>query len=302
MHPLSKVRTIKVLRTPDDRFIGLPSFGFKPHYAEVRGTRVHYVDEGSGETVLLLHGEPTWGFMFRKVVHELRKHHRVVALDFVGFGRSDKFPKVKDYSFHMHLRTLERFIEHLDLKDITLVVHDWGGLIGLSALGRQPNLFKRVVILNTALPTGETQPSVVFRLWRWFVRWSPWIKASTVVAWGCRKSPDQAVRSAYDAPYPSREYLAGVRAWPLLMPTKPTDAGVAEMQKAHEVLKNWRKPAFVLFSDGDPIFPGAGKNFRELIPTAKDQPETIIRKAGHFLLEDRGEEVAQHISAFIQRS
>lgn len=296
------MRTIKVLRTPDDRFIGMPHYGFKSHYAEVRGTRIHYVDEGQGETVLMLHGEPTWGFMYRKAVHELRKTNRVIVPDFVGFGRSDKFPRVKDYSLTMHLRTIERFIEHLGLCDITLVVHDWGGLIGLSALGRQPDLFKRVVILNTGLPTGDKKPALAFRLWRFFVRWSPWIKASSVVSWGCRKPIDLSIKSAYDAPFPSRHYLAGVRAWPLLVPTKPTDPGVAELVKAKEVLKNWNKPAFVLFSDGDPIFPGAGRSFRQLIPTANDQPETIIHKAGHFLMEDRGDEVAQHIAAFIKRT
>ena len=291
-----------MLRTPEDRFYGLPDYPYDPNYVEINGGRMHYLDEGKGEVILCLHGEPTWSFLYRKMVAPLKRNYRVIAPDFFGFGRSDKFTKVKDYSFYMHYRTLIRLIEKLELKDITLVVQDWGGLIGLSVLGKHPELFKRVVIMNTSLPLGNKSMPFSFKLWRAFSKYWPTFPVSKVIKMGTHRTPQERVFAGYEAPFVNEKFKAGARAWPQLVPTHPKADGVRQMKRAREILKTWEKPALIMFSDRDPITKGADKWFRENIPSAKNEPEIIIKNAGHFLQEDKGDLIAEHIHDFIQRS
>lgn len=293
---------IEMIRTQDSRFIGLPEFPYKPNYVEINAGRLHYVDEGEGEVVLCLHGEPSWSYLYRKMIPLLSKHYRVIAPDFFGFGRSDKFTKQKDYSFNMHYQTLIKFIEKTELKDITLVVQDWGGLIGLSVLGKYPDLFKRVVIMNTSLPVGNRPMPLPFKLWRLFSKYWPSFPVGKIIQKGSYKKMEKLVVDAYEAPFPDKRYLAGARVWPSLVPSKSTDKGVRQMKRAREALKTWSKPAFVLFSANDPITRGADRWFKRNIPTAKNEPDIIIENAGHFLQEDQGKRLAEHIHNFILRS
>lgn len=293
-----------VIRTPDECFDNLPDFPFMSRFVEINGLRVHYVDEGKGEIILCLHGEPTWSFLYRKMIPILSVKHRVIAMDFIGFGRSDKFTKQELYTFQMHRDTLIGFIDSLSLDQITLVVHDWGGMIGLRLASEQPDRFARLVIMNTALPTGEVQLPEEFHIWRTLVKNSPSFPIEQVmrmgVVHGDRISPE--VIAAYKAPFPDKSYTAGAIAWPLLVPVHPDDPGASEMRQTLEALSKWNKPVLVMFSNEDPITRGVDVFFRNLIPTAKNQPEVVIKDAGHFLQEEKGEEIAQHILDFIARS
>jgi haloalkane dehalogenase len=293
-----------VIHTPDERFANLPDFPFSPHYVEVNGLRIHYVDEGQGETILCLHGEPTWSFLYHNMIPMLSPAHRVVAMDFVGFGRSDKFTERDDYTFHMHRDTLAGFVEALALEQITLVVQDWGGLIGLTLASQMPERFARLVIMNTGLPTGDRPTGEAFLRWRQFVERVPDLPIGRVIRMGMAHGDQIApeVIAAYEAPFPDASYKAGATAWPLLVPIHPDDPGAAEMRQAQKVLSRWNKPALVMFSDSDPITRGGDRLFRALIPTAKDQPEIVIRDAGHFLQEEKGKEIARHILDFIART
>ncbi|MEO6892737.1 MAG: haloalkane dehalogenase [Ktedonobacteraceae bacterium] len=291
-----------VLRTPDKRFENLPDFPYQPHYVEVNGLRVHYLDEGRGEVTLCLHGEPSWSFLYRKMIPTLSRKQRVIAPDFIGFGRSDKLTERGDYSFQMHSATLVGFIQALGLEGITLVVQDWGGLIGLPVATWLPENFARLVIMNTGLPTGEEPMSKAFMRWRGFAASSPDLSISKSIVTGLvhRDQVAPGVIEAYESPFPDVSYKAGAMAWPLLVPIHPDDPGAAEMRQAREGLSHWQKPALVMFSDGDPITRGGEHFFRALIPTAKQQPELVIKDAGHFLQEEKGEEIAQHIAKFIE--
>jgi haloalkane dehalogenase len=293
-----------VIRTPDERFSQLPDFSFAPYYIEVNGMRIHYVDEGKGETILCLHGEPSWSFLYRKMITAMSKQHRVMAMDFVGFGRSDKFTEREAYTFKMHLDTLMGFIKAMDLEQITVVVQDWGGLIGLAAVTHMPERFARLVIMNTGLPTGKRKPNEAFLAWRSYTETHPDMEVGQSILGGMAH-PEKITReivAAYEAPFPEVAYKAGAAVWPLLVPISPDDPASAEMRHAREVLSRWDKPALVMFSDKDPITGGGDKFFRSLIPTAKDQPEIIIKDAGHFLQEEKGEEISHHILDFIKRT
>ena len=293
---------IELLRTPDERFYGLPGYPYDPNYMEINGGRFHYLDEGEGEVILCLHGHPTWSYAYRKMVPILKKNYRVVAPDFFGFGRSDKFTRHKDYSFYLHYRSLIHFLEKTELKDITLVVQDWGGLIGLSVLGKHPELFKRVVFMNTSLPIGEEWTSIKFRLWRAFVRFWPKFPIRNVIKWGTYRTPQAQALGGYEAPYPDEKYKAGLRIMPSLVPTSTSDQGVRQLKRARKVLSTWDKPAIVMFSEHDHVNKGAEQWFRENVPTVNNEPEIIIERAGHFLQEDQGKKIAEHIHEFIQRS
>ncbi|MBI1288249.1 MAG: alpha/beta fold hydrolase [Flavobacteriales bacterium] len=293
---------MEMLRTPDERFYGLPGYPYDPHYVEINGGRFHYLDEGQGEVILCLHGHPTWSYSYRKLIPLLKKNYRVIAPDLFGFGRSDKFTRQKDYSFYMHYRTLIRFIEKTELKDITLVVQDWGGLLGLSVLGKYPELFKRVVFMNTSVPIGEERVSLKFRLWRLFARLYPNFPVRNVIKWGTYRTPQLQALGGYEAPFPDEKYKAALRITPSLVPTGSSDDGVRQLKRARKVLSAWDKPAIVMFSDSDHVNRGADKWFRENVPTVKNEPEIIIERAGHFLTEDRGKEIADHIHDFIVRS
>ena len=295
---------MSVIRTPDERFTSLPDFPYSPHYVDIKEMRVHYVDEGKGETILCLHGEPSWSFLYRKMIKILSVRHRVVAMDFIGFGRSDKFTEREEYTVQMHKETLKDFIRALNLERITVVVQDWGGLIGLAVVADMPEWFTRLVIMNTGLPTGKGKPSEGFLAWRSFVETHPDLPIGQSMVRGMAhpEKITKEVEAAYEAPFPDVSFKAGASAWPLMVPISPDDAAVAEMRHAREVLSKWNKPALVMFSDKDPITAGGDKFFRSLIPTAKEQPEIVIKDAGHFLQEEKAEEISQYIQDFITRT
>lgn len=294
-----------ILRTPDEQFENLPDYNFAPNYVQLGDTRMHYVDEGQGDEVILcLHGEPTWSYLYRYIIPPLAEHYRVVAPDMIGFGKSDKYAELDAYSYQMHYDTLVGFIEALDLTNITLICQDWGGLLGLTIAANHSQRFARLVVLNTFLPTGEETPSDAFKQWRAFAKKIGTkiqvgnLIASTITQY--KLSAD--IITAYDAPYPDDSYKAGAAIFPLLVPMSPDDPGASEMKVARQTLSQWQKPVLVMFSDGDPILGGAVKFFRRLFPTENDQPEITIKGAGHFLQEEKGAEIAGHVHEFIQRT
>jgi haloalkane dehalogenase len=300
-------------RTPDDRFDDLPDFPYPPNYVTVRpeaagvDLRMHYVDTGDASeesTILCLHGEPTWSFLYRHVIPPLQTSHRVVAPDFPGFGRSDKLTEPDAYSFDLHYQALEQFVEALGLTDVTLVVQDWGGLLGLTYAARTPERIARLVVLNTFLPTGEEEKSTGFLAWRRFVQNTPDFPVSEVVRRGLSDATalSDAEAAAYDAPFPTAASKAGAVAWPLLVPMSPDDPVADVMRDTRQRLSTWDRPAFVLFAPDDPILGGAADFFRSLLPTASDQPATTIDGASHFLQEERGPEIAEHILDFLHRT
>jgi haloalkane dehalogenase len=292
-----------VIRTPDERFQNLPDFPFLPHYININGLRIHYLDEGEGQVILCLHGEPSWSYLYRKMIPILSSKHRVLAMDFVGFGRSDKFTERSEYSFQMHHDIIIQFIRALKLEQITLVVQDWGGLLGLTVASEMPELFARLVIMNTGLPTGDEPMGKGFMRWREFASNSPDLPVGLVIQNGTAdRTLKPEIVAAYESPFPDVTYKAGAIIFPLLVPLSPDDPGAAEMRKAREVLSHWQKPVLVMFSEKDPITRGGDLFFRSLIPSAKDQPEIVIHDAGHFLQEDKGEEIAEHLVDFIART
>lgn len=294
-----------VLRTPDDRFDNLPAYDFQPNYLQVGDTRLHYVDEGAGgETILCLHGEPTWSYLYRHMIPPLAARYRVVAPDMIGFGKSDKYADEDAYSYHMHYEKLLGLVEALALRNITLVCQDWGGLLGLALAANEGHRFARLVVLNTFLPTGEEKISEAFLQWRAFSqKIGRRMQVGRLIAQTITQYElPNVIVAAYDAPYPDESYKAGAAVFPSLVPISPDMPGAAEMRAARESLASWPKPVQVMFSDGDPILGGADKFFRRLFPTAKDQPQITIRGAGHFLQEEKGAEIAANIIAFIERA
>ncbi len=292
-----------LLRTPEDAFDGLPAYGFEPNYVEVGEPRMAYVDVGAGdETFLCLHGEPTWGFLYRKLVPTLRDEGRVIVPDAIGFGRSDKFDDPAAYTFDLHYDALVDFIETLDLDGVTVIGQDWGGILGLTAAAEYPGRVERLVPMNTGLPDGSADMPEIWHEFREFIETVEELRIARIVENGCLADLDEGVLAAYDAPFPTEAAKAGARAWPGLVPLSPDDPGADRVGAARDRLSDWDRPAFVLFSDSDPITGPAREDLMSLLPTATEQPDTWIEGAGHFLQEDAGERVAEEIVKFVRRS
>ncbi|WP_240204608.1 haloalkane dehalogenase [Streptomyces actuosus] len=299
------------MRTPDERFNDLPGYPFAPAYVDVaagdgsgRTLRVHYVDEGdgsSGETVLLLHGQPSWSYLYRHMIPALgQAGHRCVAPDLIGFGRSDKPAARSDYTYQRHVDWMrEALFYRLDLRDITLVCQDWGGLIGLRLVAEHPDRFARVVVANTFLPAGDGEPSKAFLKWREFSQNTPDLRVGDIVNSGCRSDLSPAVTAAYDAPFPDDSFKAGARRFPMLVPISPDDPASGPNREAWQALQRFDKPFLCAFSDQDPITGGLDRIFRERVPGARGQQHITIKDGGHFLQEDRGSELAEIVNRFI---
>jgi haloalkane dehalogenase len=299
---------VQILRTPDERFANLPDFPFAPHYIEIPdgdgGTlRVHYLDEGprDGQTVVLMHGEPSWSFLYRKMIPVLvRAAFRVVAPDLVGFGRSDKPASRSDYTYARHVAWMKAvLIDGLKLEGATLFGQDWGGLVGMRVLAENISHFKRLVVGNTGLPTGDATPSEAFMQWQKFSQESPRFPIGTIVSNGCATRPSPEVAAAYDAPFPNDTYKEGARIFPSLVPTRPDDPASDANRKAWAVLEQWGGPVLCAFSDKDAVTAGGEKPFLRL-PGAQGQAHVTVAGGGHFLQEDRGEELAGIIVRFIE--
>jgi haloalkane dehalogenase len=293
-----------VLRTPDDRFASLPDFPFAPHYASTAdGLRVHYLDEGPREAapVLLLHGEPSWSFLYRKMIPVLTAAgHRCIAPDLVGFGRSDKPAERSAYSYESLVRWMSDVVfGELDLGDITFFGQDWGGLVGLRLVAADPDRFARVVVANTGLPTGEGKPTDAFLAWQKFALETDNFPVGRIIGGGCATPPGDAVVAAYDAPFPEEDYKVAARVLPSLVPTSPDDPAHDANVAAWEVLAKFERPFLCAFSDGDPITKGGERAFLRSVPGTNGQPHTTIEGGGHFLQEDKGEQLAQVINDFI---
>jgi haloalkane dehalogenase len=296
---------MKLLRTPDERFKGLPGYPFKPHYAEIDGVRIHYVDEGHNEreTVLMMHGEPSWSYLYRKMIPIVVKSgYRVIAPDLVGFGKSDKPGEMSDYSYQKHVSWMTGLIKSLDLKNMTLVCQDWGGLIGLRIAAENEERFKRICASNTGLPTGGGKLSEAFLAWREYSQKTPDFNIGEIINRACMNTLASEVIAAYDAPFPDDSYKAGARIFPTLVPIAPDDPAVPANLKACEVFSRWQKPFLTAFSDSDPITRGGDAYFQKTIPGTKGMKHTTIRNAGHFVQEDKGEEWAQIIVEFIREN
>ncbi len=293
---------MKFVRTPDSRFEGLPDFPFAPHYAEVGdGLRMHYLDEGprQGPVVLLLHGEPTWSYLYRKMIPVLVKAGlRAVAPDLIGFGRSDKPVDPAEYTYARHVGWARSLISGLGLTGLTLFAQDWGSLVGLRLAAEEGERFARLIIANGYLPTAMAKPNRAFRLWRAFARYSPVFPIGRIVASGCVVKPSVAERAAYDAPFPSREYLAGARIFPALVPTDAHDPAVPANRAAWAALGKWDKPFLTLFGKNDPILGRADVPLQHHVPGAKGQPHERFW-GGHFVQEDRGAYLAERTVAWL---
>lgn len=294
---------MKALRTPEDRFANLPDFPFAPHYVEVGdGLRMHCLDEGprDGRVVLLLHGEPTWSYLYRKMIPVLTAAGlRAIAPDLIGFGRSDKPVNRADYSYAAEVEWTKRFVEALDLRDVTLFVQDWGSLIGLRLAMEHQHRFARIVVANGFLPTADRPANRAFKLWRGFAKWAPVFPTGRIVASGCVVKPSAAERAAYDAPFPSRAYQAGARVLPALVPTEPNDPAVPANRAAWDALGKWEKPFLTLFGKNDPILGRADAALQGLVPGAKGQPHERFW-GGHFVQEDRGGYLAERVVAWLR--
>jgi haloalkane dehalogenase len=286
-----------VLRTPDERFADLPEFPFEPRYTTAAdGLRIAHVEVGEGRPVLLMHGEPSWSFLYRHVMPVLAEAGcRAIAPDLVGFGRSDKPTRQEDYTYGRHVSWMSSWLEAVDLTDAVLFGQDWGGLIGLRLVAAHPERFSAVVVGNTGLPTGDQRMSEAFLQWREFSRSAAAFDVGRVIQNGTMTELGDDVVAAYDAPFPDDRYLAGARVFPSLVPITPDDPAAADQRAAWAVLATWDKPFSTAFSDADPVTAGGERPFRKLVPGAARSPHRTIGGAGHFLQEDAPREVAEAI-------
>lgn len=297
--------TKNILRTPDKRFENLPGYDFEPNYLEVDGMRVHYIDEGpkDGEIVLMLHGEPTWCYLYRKMIPIFANAgYRAIAPDLIGFGRSDKPSTPKAHSYNKQVGWMADWMQQLDLKNITLVCQDWGSLIGLRLVGEHPERFARVLLTNGGLPTGDHEMPRAFKIWQRFSKITPILPIGRLMQYATRNELPADVISAYKAPFPRRSYTAAARIYPSYVPTRPDDPASAPNRAAWEVLKKFDKPFVTAFASGDPITKGGDRVFQKLVPGAQNQAHTTIRGASHFIQEDKGEELAEFTIAFMHKN
>jgi len=298
------------VRTPDDRFVGLPDYDFEPHYVDIDDTeggslRVHYIDEGdpADPIVVLMHGEPSWCYLYRNVVGPLVDAGcRVIAPDLVGFGRSDKPTQQGDHTYARHVNWMTRvLIDHLNINDAVMFGQDWGGLIGLRVVAEAPDRFAALVVANTGLPTGHGRLSDAFLQWQTFARETASFPVGAIINGGCTSDLPAEVIAAYDAPFPDDAYTAGARVLPSLVPSSPDDPASADNIAAWEVLERFERPVATAFSDADPITAGGDAPFRSRIPGAAQAPHITIAGGGHFLQEDRPGEVAAAILQVVSR-
>src|ERR1700761_1212264 len=295
---------MRVLRTPEERFSGLPDFGYEPRYADVGGLRLAYVEAGppAGQPVLLLHGEPSWSFLYRKVIPvRAGAGLRAIAPDLIGFGRSDKPAEVADHTYARHVEWIRALaFDALGLSGVTLVGQDWGGLIGLRLVAEHPGRFARVVAANTGLPTGDVPMPDVWHRFREVRRTAPALSVSRLVQSGCRTTLTPEVLAAYEAPFPDPSYAAAVRAMPELIPTTPDDPASEANRAAWRQLAAWDKPFLVAFSDRDPITGAMAPVLKDTVPGAAGLEHPVIEGAGHFLQEDAGERLGAVIAEFVR--
>ena len=296
-----------VLRTPDDRFENLPGFPFEPHYTEIVDAdlgrlRIHYIDEGPahGPVVLCLHGEPTWSYLYRKMIPIFADAgFRTLAPDLVGFGRSDKPSERSDYTYAKHVRWMTDWLVSMGLCDVTLLGQDWGGLIGLRMVAELPERFARFSLSNTALPTGDHAINKAFHRWREFSQEDPEFDAGYIVNLFDHGDLTEGEAEAYRAPFPSEDYKAGARQFPTLVPTRPDDPAVPANRAAWKVLTEWHKPALMCFSDADPIMAGGDKPFLKQVPGTRNQPH-ITLQGRHFIQEEDGEAWARAVVDWVR--
>ncbi len=295
---------MKLLRTPDERFENIPDFPYEPHYIMVDGIRIHYVDEGSNdeEVILLMHGEPSWSFLYRYMIPPLVKEgFRVVAPDLIGFGRSDKPSEQSDYTYRRQVEWMTKWMVSLDLQNITLFCQDWGANIGLRMAIENQDRFKRIVLSNGTLPAYKgLPPDHPFKRWVELSRTTPALPIKMILQSATTTKLSREILKAYAAPFPDESYKAGARILPSLVPISTDDPEHEANKKALEQFKQWKKPFLTAFSDGDPITKGADKWWKEVVPGAKGQNHTTIKDANHMLQEDKGPELAEVIINFIK--
>lgn len=291
------------MRTPDDRFLDLPDFNFAPHYVTVRdGLRMHYLDEGPPEAapILLMHGEPTWCYLYRHMIPPLRDAgHRVLAPDLIGFGRSDKPTARDDYTYQSHVDWMSDWLIRLDLSGITLFCQDWGGLIGLRLLADMPDRFARLIVANTALPTGDQPMNAAFHAWRAYSQEVEMFNAGRIVHGGTTTKLTEDEVAAYNAPFPDASYQAGARQFPMLVPDSPDDPAAQPNRAAWQVLRNLDIPTLTLFGADDRIMSGIDRVFQKHMPGAQGHPHTVLPNAGHFLQEDVADDLVDAMLSFI---
>lgn len=295
---------MKILTTPDSRFDNLPDYPFKPNYLDIgEGLTMHYVDEGprDGKVVLLLHGEPSWSFLYRKMIPIfVAAGYRTIAPDLIGFGKSSKPTEQSDYTYTSHLKWMDNFVKSLDLKGINAFFQDWGGLIGLRNALANEERYASITVGNTFLPIGKEGANEAFMQWQIFSQKSPKFDVGTVLQKATVTNLSEEVVAAYNAPFPDDSYKAGARIFPTLVPITADAPEAMNNKMAWGKLMQWKKPFLTLFSDADPIMAGLEKYFIKNVPGAKGQPHEIIKGGGHFLQEDKGEEIAEKMIAFLE--
>lgn len=286
-------------RTPEDLLEGLPDYPFQSHYREVGGLRLAHLDEGEGDPVVFFHGEPTWSFLWRKVIPPVRDAgYRCIAPDYAGFGRSDKPTDIGWYTYDRHVGLMAQLLEELDVRDATAVVHDWGGPIGLRLAVEHPDRFKRIVIMETGPFTGRQKMSDAWLAFRDFVRNNEDMPVGFLVKGGCKEDPGDEVIAAYDAPYPQPAAKAGARAFPLILPTEPDAPGAAEGKAVADALREDERPALVLWADSDPILPfSVGERVSSELNFPPPRP---VENASHFLQEDAGPEIGATVADWLR--